>query len=338
MLENGKKSDSEVIFTSGGTEACNQLILGFLSELTTLAKHPAHIISSSIEHPAILECLKLLESSGWEISYIDPEPSGIVDPKKFLSELRTSTALVNLMLVNNETGALQPVEELAASLRGSNYSGPIVSDCTQAVSKINFSVADLFEAGVTAVAVSAHKLGALSGIGAIVVSKSGKSLCYPYYPLLRGGPQEKRFRGGTENLLASICFGVVCDELLESLSKEIERKTNCKNLLLAEIKSRTAYAECITPERSNSNTLMIRFPEVRGDDLVVALDLNGVAASTGSACSSGRQEVSHVLKSMGLSKESAKEVIRLSLDWDINEEQVISAAEIISKCVEDARN
>lgn len=340
FLKNGKAVDAELIFTSGGTEACNQMILGFLSELTSLAKYPAHIVSSSIEHPAVLEVLKMLERASWKVSYVDPGPTGIVAVEDFISLVRLDTALVNLMYVNNETGAVQPVCELACALRAAGYNGPIVSDCIQALGKLDFSTADLFNAGITAISVSAHKLGGLSGSGAIVVSKVKHGLCLPYEPILRGGPQEKRYRGGTENLFGALAFAKACELTAKNFKQELEERKSCRELLCAEILAQYPDAERITPahELANSNTLMLRFPGCRGDDLVVALDLNGLAASTGSACSSGRQEVSHVLSAMGFDRKAAQEVVRFSLDWDIDEATVRQAAEIIAQTVRQMSN
>ena len=332
LLTLGEDSSSTLFFTSGGTESCNTLIHGFLS------KTPAHIISSSIEHPAIIEPLKRLAALGCRVDWIDPGPDGIVNPTKFAEAVRPETELCVLMTANNETGAIQPVAEMAKLLRSRRYFGAIISDYTQALSKTLISAQSLFDAGVDAVCVSAHKIGAIKGVGAILLNSSDK-LCREFSPFFLGGPQEQGYRAGTENVLAIATFGEVSRVLLPCISQEVARLKSLRDELRVRILTSVSGLSSITPldldgsVRSLSNTLLLEIPGCRGDDLVVALDILGIAASTGSACQSGKQGVSHAMTAMGRVGHSARDVIRLSIDWDANEQTIVRASEIISQAI-----
>lgn len=321
--------EANLVFTSGGTEACNMMLWGFLGEGTG-----QKVVSSAIEHPAVLEPLRDLEKkSRIELSVVQPDATGIISAEQFASVVTSDTALITLMTANNETGALQPVAELAALLRGQGFFGVIVSDFTQGFGKSTVSVAELFQAGVDAVAVSGHKVGALAGVGALVLNNQSKKRCLLFEPLLRGGPQEGRFRAGTENLLGAVAFGKAATELSEVYERERETISSLRELFWAELKTTIPELVRITPSKESaiSNTLAVRFPSVRADDLVVGFDLAGLAASTGAACSSGRVGHSPVLLAMGLSEEMAKEVVRFSLNWDATERQVMEACKIVSE-------
>lgn len=332
-------SDVRLVFTSGGTEACNQMIFGFLGSQLILGQQKGHIVTSSIEHPAVLEPLLMLEQNGWSISRVNPGADGRVEVKSMISAVREDTALVSLMTANNETGAVQPVCALASSLRDSGFRGLVVSDMTQALSKTKISAADLFEAGVDAIALSGHKLGTPSGIGALVYQGGCEDRCLSLSPHVVGGSQEQGYRAGTENLFGAVALGAVAEEILHTLDQDLSNRTVLRERMWKRLSSANLGAVRLSPEDGESeeaclsNTLLVRFPGCRGDDMVVALDLNGVAASAGSACSSGTQKASHVTCAMGLDSESAREAIRLSLDWDVSEEQIDRASEIIINTV-----
>jgi len=327
----------KLVFTSGSTEACNLMMLGFLGDARALVHNPASIIVSQIEHPAVLEPAQYLEEMGWKVHRIPPAPDGVVRVADVLSELDPTTALVSLMAANNETGALQPIVQLASALRAVGYRGPIVSDFTQAFGKTRLSVSELFGAGVTAVSISGHKIGAPSGVGALIINEGRTDLCFPLEPMLRGGAQEHGFRAGTENLLGILAWGEVCRGQLETLRADITRKRELRELLWEELRRSVPGIERLTlrekegEEKILCNTLLVRFKGCRADDLVVALDLEGVAASSGSACSSGKQSVSHVLTAMGFSHEEAREFVRFSLDWDTGAMDILAAVSIVNK-------
>ena len=340
LLLLGEHIKLRTVFTSGATEACNQMLLGFLGPLGELSRHPGRIVSSAIEHPAVDEPLRGLEAYGWEVLRVAPERDGIVDVDRFVGEVTPATVLVTLMAANNETGALQPLRAIASRLRESGYHGLIVSDYTQAFGKLAGSAKELFDAGVDALAVSGHKLGAPAGVGALFIAEGGETVCRTYHPLIVGGAQELRFRGGSENLLGAVAFGAVAAELRSNIEFEERERRRLREWLWERLEKTISGIERLTPAgtRSIPNTLLLRIDGCRGDDVVVALDLEGVAASVGSACASGKQGSSEVVKAMGLTDTAAREVVRLSLDWDVTESDVQLGAEILTRVIERMRS
>jgi cysteine desulfurase len=328
------KADVNVFFTSGGTESCNSLIHGFISDCS-----PQHIITTSIEHSAMLAPIALLEKRGWSVTHVAPQSNGVVSVGDILTALRDDTALIAVMAANNETGVVQPLLDIAQGVRRAGYIGVMVSDVTQAVGKSDLNLSELFESGVNGVALSGHKIGALPGVGAVVLAGSRFGVCFPFHSLIEGGQQQQGYRSGTENLHGIVTLGAVCSELSQTASEERARFAALREILWTTLRREIPPVERITPEGpfALSNTLMIRVPGCRGDDLVVALDLLDVAISRGSACNSGKQQGSHVLRAMGVSDDAAREFIRLSLDWDATEESVLLAASKISGAVKQMR-
>ena len=323
----------ELIFTSGGTEACNTLVYGFTEYLSNSTANKGHIISSSIEHPSILKPLYNLENYGWEISWLNPSKSGIVSPENFVKELKANTRMVVLMAANNETGAIQPVAEVASLLRKNGYKGVIVSDTTQAFGKKSFSGNNYFTAGINAFTLSGHKLGCPTGIGALIFNPDGP---HPT-PLISGGPQQAHMRAGTENIHAAYALGTTLQSLKDNITDELKEKKFLRDLLWKELSSNCSNIQLISPSEDGliddnfclANTILVRFPEYRGPELVAAFDLLGLAVSSGSACSSGVQTPSHVLKNMGFSEAEAVESVRFSIDWCTAEADIYNAAKII---------
>lgn len=319
---NSERADVQIFFTSGGTESCNALIHGFFQA-------PSSVLVSEIEHSAILEPIENLRNLGTEVVKISSTREGYLEPSAFVNALRQDTALVAVMLANNETGAIQPVREIAQALRASGYSGAIVSDISQAVGKSEFSLEELFRAGVNAVAISGHKLGALPGIGAVILAGGSYGVCFQFSPLILGGAQEQGLRSGTENLLGISSLAAALKDLKSNGVEERSKISALRDELWSKLNSSITSIEKLTPQSSLSNTLLVRFVDCRGDDLVVSLDLLGIAVSRGSACNSGKQKASHVTRAMGLSELEGSEVIRLSLDWDVTSEDIAAAAEKI---------
>ena len=342
LLLRGSVAKVRTVFTSGATEACNQMIWGFLAPLGELGRFPAHIVSSAIEHPAIDEPLRALEAWGWEVTRVVPRESGILDAADIAAAVTPKTALVAVMAANNETGAVQPLLTIATLLREKKYQGAIVSDYTQVFGKLAIDAKSLFDAGVDALAVSGHKLGAPAGIGALFLAEGADRICRTVHPLIVGGAQEQRFRGGSENLFGAVAFGAVAAELSQSVADDERERRKLREQLWLRLERSVPQLERLTPSdegecRSLPNTLLVRVEGCRGDDVVVALDLEGVAASVGSACSSGKQGASEAVKAMGLSDTAAREIVRLSLDWDATEDTVIRASEIVTRVVERMR-
>jgi len=324
-------ANADLFFVSGGTEACNSLVYGFCPISDALANTTKpHLVSSAIEHVAMLEPLRKLEEAGCELSLINANRLGLVPVEDFLGVVRRDTSVVSLMLANNETGKVQEVATLARLLRQGGYQGVIISDATQAVGKSSVVYSDLFDAGVDALAISSHKMGGVGGIGAIILNT--KMTCRLFEPLIRGGGQEGRMRGGTEFVLGAYAWGEIAAYLSDKGHEERKVRLYCRNLLLSILKDQISGIHSYSPEVTQEgnegldNTLLLRFEGCRADDLTVALDLDGVCVSMGAACSSGKQDVSHVLLSMGLTKEEARECVRISLDWDVTEESVRNGA------------
>ena len=332
------------VFTSGGTESCNAMISAFLGDKRVSDVSARHVLCASIEHAAVLEPVKKLVRNGWTATFCNPEPNGIISSERFVESLRKETELVILMAANNETGAIQPVAETASQLRATGYRGAIVSDVIQAIGKCAISIGELFDAGVDAVALSGHKLGGPAGIGALIFAKNSEQ-CRLIEPFLLGGPQEERLRGGTENLIGAIGFAEALQAAMEDSANSILKRRRLTALLWRLISEKISDARLVSPHPNGEggatycvcNTLAVLFPECRGDDLVVALDLEGLSASTGAACSSGKQESSHVFTAMGFTDEQAKSIVRFSLDWDAEELLVRRATQTICDCVEKMR-
>lgn len=325
---------ARLIFTSGGTESCNTMIAGFLgSDLPSNLE----IVVSTIEHQAVLEPIAELERRGAKVTRIGALRTGEVDVDSLNSAVSSSTDMLLIMAANNVSGVIQPVLGLARKVRSNGFNGILCCDASQALGKSSFDLEEFFDAGVDAIAISGHKVGAPTGTGALVL-KASESLCRPFTPLILGGPQEERFRAGTENLLGIVGFGGACLELCEQGAAERRRLLELRERLWRGIKNRSEAAQRITPEEGTGvpslcNTLAVSFPGLRGDDVVVALDLVGISCSTGSACSSGRQEPSYVFEAMGLEDEIVQGAIRFSLDWTATESSIDKASEAIGEAL-----
>jgi cysteine desulfurase len=332
LLELTNAQNAELVFTSSGTEACNLMIFGFLGSVV----ENTHIVSSSIEHPAIKEALKSLSKA--KVIEIRPEHSGQLEVDSIVNAVDKNTALVNIMLVNNETGVVQPLEKIIIALRANGYQGLIVSDATQALGKIKLNINYLFEIGLDAVAISGHKIGATAGIGAMIYNANSK-YCRIFHPQIFGGPQEKGFRAGTENLIGAICFGLAAAELISKLEAESAQKAELLEyfylLLSSKVTGLKRYAQ---QADTVGNTLLLGFKDCLGGDLVAALDIEGVAISTGAACASGKQGVSDTVKALEPDASRAKEVVRISLDWNTSRKDLELAADIIEVCVKRMRD
>jgi len=349
VLEALGLASADLVFTSGGTESCNTMIRAWLPDKDAGARK---ILSSSIEHLASLNTLELLRSAGWSVDYLDIDKNGRarVPESVDVSEL----ALVTLMAANNETGIVQPLADLAGKLREQGYEGPIVSDFTQMPGKSSVAATDLFEAGVDALALSGHKVGAPAGVGAIVFKSCRTGRCADFKPMLVGGAHESYRRAGTENLLGIVGMGAAFSRMNQEFSSELSRMRKLSKELWKGIKEVAPDWELVggglEDDERLANTLLVRTGESRGDDLVVALDLAGVQVSTGaldlagvqvstgSACSSGKQNASHVLEAMGFSKPEARQVIRISLDWKTSESDIEEALAAIGKVAQSKTN
>jgi len=293
----------EVAFTSGGTESNNLAIFGVVRRFRGRA---AHVVTTTIEHPAVLEACRQLESEGAEVTRVEVDSNGVVNAESVARAIRDDTVLVTVMHANNEVGTIQPIREIANALsarRARRQEIYFHSDGVQAFGKIPFEVRDL---GVDLYSISAHKVYAPKGTGALYVRRG-----VPLAPTIVGGRHEGGRRAGTENVVGAMAFAKAV-ELLDSnasvrvaaLRDELERQIVASDVD-AEI---NGFAVPRLP-----NTTSVCFPGISAENLVIALDLKGIAISTGSACSSGSLEPSHVLLAMGRTREQARSSVRISI-------------------------
>lgn len=293
---------SEVVFTSGGTESDNFAIRGAAEALEPTGKR--HLIGTTIEHEAVLNTLKALGKRGWEITLLPVGESGVVSPDALKAALRPDTALVSVMHANNEIGTIQPIAELArlARERGAYFH----TDAVQSAGKIAIDVKAL---GVDLLAISAHKFYGPKGVGAIWIRRGLRLL-----PLMTGGKHERNRRAGTENVAGIVGMGAAALAARTKMSDESARVAPLRDRLEAGILTGvpgTAVNGGHSPRVSN--TTNISFDRIEAESLLIALDLEGIAVSTGSACSSGTLEPSHVLKAMGFPPHRTQNSIRFSL-------------------------
>jgi len=313
---------SEIVFTSGGTEGDNLGIFG-------MVQAGDHVITSTIEHHAVLFSCQRLQEMGVEVSYVPVNGQGLVDPEDVKRELRPNTKLISVMMANNETGVLQPVEEIGRIAAEADVY--FHTDAVQAAGKVPIDVGKI---GCDLLSISGHKMHASQGVGAICVRK-GTQL----RPMLYGGRHERQRRAGTENVAGIVGLGKAAEMALAAFERGDDRSGDMKMAamrdrlqaaLLSEIEAAGVNGE---DAARVPNTTNIYFDSIEGEALVIALDLKGLAVSTGAACSSGATEPSHVLTEMGLSPEHARASIRFSLGKQNTEEEVDFAIRAVPETV-----
>jgi cysteine desulfurase len=309
---------SEVVFTSGGTEADNLAIFG-------LARTGDHVITSTIEHHAVLNACKHLQESGCEVTFVPVDGRGLVDPDDIQRAVRPNTKLITVMMANNETGVLQPVQEIAKIAAQADVY--FHTDGIQAAGKVALDVKKI---GCDLLSISGHKMHAQQGIGALYVRK-GTIL----QPMLYGGSHERSRRAGTENVPAIVGLGKAAELAHQALLRgDMDKMATLRDRLQAGILG-AVEATGVNGEGAPRvpNTTNTYFDYIEGEALVIALDLKGLAVSTGAACSSGAIEPSHVLTAMGMSPERARASIRFSLGKQNPSEDVEFALELIPATV-----
>jgi len=322
---------SEVVFTSGGTEADNLAIFG-------MARHGDHVITSTIEHHAVLKACKHLEAQGCEVTYIPVDGRGLVDPADVKRALRPHTKLITIMFANNETGVLEPVAEISKIAAEANIY--FHTDAVQAAGKIPSHVDRI---GCDLLTISGHKLHGPQGVGALYVRKGTK-----LEPMLYGGSHERSRRAGTENVPGIVGLGKAAELALAGFKRGADLRMDDLRIddqlddqKIAAARDRLER-ELLAIEATGlngegaprvPNTTNIYFDGIEGEALVIALDLKGLAVSTGAACSSGAIEPSHVLIAMGLRPERAKASIRFSLGKQNTTEDVDFALGLIPETV-----
>ena len=301
---------SEIVFTGSGTEGDNLAIRGAAESLEAAGRR--HLVTSAFEHEAVLNTVKALGKRGWRVTFVPVDASGIVDPDALARVVTDDTALVSVMYANNEIGTVQPVRALSgiAHARGALFH----TDAVQAAGKIPVSVRDL---EVDLLSISAHKINGPKGVGALWVKRGVRLV-----PTMTGGKHERNRRAGTENVAGIVGFGAAAAAARRKLAADGARLAALRDKLEQGILSRIDGADvngALTPRVPN--TTNISFDGVEAESLLIALDLEGFAVSTGSACSSGTLEPSHVLRAMGLPSQRAQNSIRFSLGQGNDESQ-----------------
>jgi len=322
----------EILFTSGGTES-NNIILHGISNIP-LRTRPFqelrnHIITSSIEHEAILQPCKNLEEIGCKITYLPVDESGMVDLPDVANSLTEDTIIVSIMFANNEVGTIQPIKEISELCK--KYNVLFHTDAVQAVGKVPINVKEL---GIDALSVSSHKINGPKGVGALFIKKGIKP-----NPIILGGGQENGMRSGTENVASIVGFGKACEIAKEKLNENISHFQTLHSSILSKIVKEISHVKLNGhTEKRIFNNLHLTFLGVNGEDLIIKLDEHNIAASTGSACSVHTQKASHVLKAMGFNHEQITGSLRISFGYMNTLDEVEQAVEVLKKVVAELRS
>lgn len=319
-------SPAEIVFTSGGTEADNLALLGCVAAIQPATKK--HVITTAIEHHAVLNACQELERRGVEVTYVGADADGIVGPDAIRRAIKPETVLISVMHANNEIGTIQPVEEIGRIAAEADIY--FHSDAVQSAGKLPIDVDRL---GVDLLSISAHKIYGPKGVGALYVRPGT-----PLEPLLFGGHHERDRRPGTENVSGIVGLGKAAELARIHLHEDSARLSALRDSL------EDALLESIPNARVNgnrlhrvSNTSNVTFTGAGGEALLIALDLAGIACSTGAACSSGSVEPSHVLTAIGLSDDEARSTLRFSLGRNTTPEEIETAVRVIPRVVERIR-
>src|SRR5579859_2091817 len=320
---------NEVVFTSGGTESDNSSIFGIVEAAQPHGQCDGkHLIISSIEHHAVLNAAQALEKRGARVTYVQVGTNGVVDPADVEAAIRPETVLISIMHANNELGTIQPIEEIGRVAHERDIY--FHTDAVQSVGKIPVNVERL---GVDLLSLSAHKFNGPQGTGALFIHK-GTHL----RPLLYGGHHERDRRPGTENVAGAVGAGMAAELAGTNLEIELGRISSLRDRLEETILA-TVPQSTLNGDRTRRlpTTTNIRFDHVEGEGFVIAMDLKGVACSTGAACSSGSIEPSHVLSAIGLTKAQARSSIRFSLGRLNTLEDIDCVLEVLPAIVERLR-
>jgi len=318
-------SANEIYFTSGGTESDNIAILGTAKAKENKGKH---IITSSIEHHAVLDSCIELEKRGFEITYVPVDSDGIVNPEDVRKALREDTILVTIMLANNEVGTIQPIKEIAEITKEAGVA--LHTDAVQAAGSLKLDVNDL---GVDMLTISAHKFYGPKGIGILYVKRGPRPK-----PLVYGGNQEKKVRPGTESVANIVGMAKALELAVLEMDEVNERLTKLRNKLIEGVES--SIPDVILNghrEKRLPNNANISFLFIEGESLILSLDALGVAVSSGSACTSGSLDPSHVLMNMGMDHQQAHGSLRMTLGRGTSEEDIEYVLEKLPNIVDRLR-
>jgi cysteine desulfurase len=317
----------EIVFTSGGTEADNLALSGFAWAASARGRH---IVTSAIEHKAVIQACALLERHGFEITYLPVDANGLVDPDAVAAAITEHTVLVSVMAANNEVGTIEPIAEIGNVCRSRR-----VCFHVDAVQIAPFTAIEVDAWQADLVSLSAHKLHGPKGVGALFVRQGT-----PLVPLIQGGSQERQRRAGTENVAGAVGFATAFELAADPVAQaaESEREASLRDELLAGLTAIRGVQRTGHPSRRLPNSASVAIEGIQGGDLVAACDLEGVEVSTGSACTTGSVEPSHVLLALGIDEERAAGSLRLSLGRETTGEDVTQALGVIERCINRLRD
>ncbi len=314
----------EILFTSGGTESNNIALFGI-----THTNKGKHIITSSIEHDAVLEPCKKLEKEGFDVTYLPVSRDGLINPEDVKKSITKNTCLVSIMFANNEVGTVQPIGEIAKLCSEKRIF--FHTDAIQAIGKLEINVKEL---RLDMLSISSHKINGPKGVGALYI-KSGTKI----EPYIFGGGQENGLRSGTENVASVVGFGKACELTKENLMKNILHFKNLRDVLVSKVMKEIPYVSINGhPEKRIPNNAHFTFLGVNGEDLIIKLDEEGIAASTGSACSVRTQKESHVLRAMGFLHEQIAGSLRLTVGSMNTISEIENTITILKRVVKELRS
>ena len=315
--------ENEIYFTAGGTESDNWALTATAEAYASKGKH---IITSRIEHHAILHTCEYLEKRGYEVTYLDVDENGLVDPKKVEEALRPDTILISIMTANNEIGTIQPIREIGEIARA--HGVLFHTDAVQAFAQIPINVE---ECHIDMLSASGHKLNGPKGIGFLYIRKGVKIRSF-----IHGGAQERKRRAGTENVPGIVGLGKAVELAASTMEERAERETKLRDYTIARIEKEIPYCR-LNGDRVKRlpNNINFSFRFIEGESMLIKLDLKGICASSGSACTSGSLDPSHVLLAIGLPHEIAHGSLRMTLGADTTKEDLDYTVDCLKQIVEE---
>ena len=294
-------NDREIFFTSGGTESDNWAIKGVAESYKDKGNH---IITTTIEHHAVLHTCEYFEKQGYEVTYLAVDENGLISIEELKNSIKNNTILVSIMFANNEIGTIQPIEEIGRVCKENKIL--FHTDAVQAVGHVPI---DVLEMNIDLLSISGHKMYGPKGIGALYIKKGVKIM-----PYIHGGAQERKKRGGTENVPAIVGFGEAIALAILDMEAESKRQEDLRDYLISEIENKIPYCRLNGHrEKRLPNNINFSFEFIEGESLLIMLDMQGFCASSGSACTSGSLDPSHVLLAIGLPHEIAHGSLRISI-------------------------
>ena len=321
----GAKTD-EIYFTAGGTESDNWALTATAEAYVSKGKH---IITSRIEHHAILHTCEYLEKRGYEVTYLDVDENGLVDPNAVEAAIRPDTILISIMLANNEIGTIQPIREIGTIAR--EHGVLFHTDAVQAFAQVPINVD---EYNIDMLSASGHKLNGPKGIGFLYIRKGVKIRSF-----IHGGAQERKRRAGTENVPGIVGLGKAVELAAATMAERAEKETKLRDYMIGRIENEIPYCRLNGDRKKRlPNNINFSFRFIEGEGMLISLDLKGICASSGSACTSGSLDPSHVLLAIGLPHEIAHGSLRMTLGADTTREDIDYTVDCLKEIVADIRN